>query len=394
MSSVGRYPRGADGRRTESPFGRAVPLARFGDVQLLAHWSVLVMVLLIADLVATTVLPDAVPGESAVMYWLISAGAAVVFMIALVAHELAHAEVARHYGMPVKRITVWMLGGLTELDGEPPSPRADALIAAAGPATSLAIGAVMALVATLPDATGSVAVVVAGIKWLAEINVILAVFNLIPGAPLDGGRLLRALLWWRSHNRYRAGATAARAGRVLGLVLISLGVAEFLSVSPSGLWLALVGWFVLNGAASERYAMLADRVQGLRVADVMATNPVTAPAWFTVPDFVNGLMPRQSAQVAFPVVDVDGTALGVLTWADLERIPRDRRPQTQLRDVARRGPAFFTVSSDSSLPEVVLPLHLRGGYAVVIDHGRLVGLISEPDISAAAERTLPRQPSG
>jgi hypothetical protein len=90
--------------------------------------------------------------------------------------------------------------------------------------------------------------------------------------------------------------------------LISLGAAEFLTLSPSGLWLALIGWFVLNGAASERYATLADRVQGLRVADVMATNPVTAPAWFTVPDFVSGLLPGQSAQVAFPVVDVDGTA--------------------------------------------------------------------------------------
>jgi Zn-dependent protease/CBS domain-containing protein len=385
---------GTTRRATDSPFGRAIPIARFGEVQLLAHWSVLVILLLIANILAATVLPDAVPGESVLLYWVISTAAAAVFMIALLAHELAHAEVARHYGMPVKRITVWMLGGLTELEGEPPSPRADALIAAAGPATSLAFGAVMALAARLLDAIGSAAVLIAGVRWLAEINVILAVFNLIPGAPLDGGRLLRALLWWRSGNRYRAGATTARAGRVLGIVLLSLGALEFLTGYAAGLWLALIGWFVLTGAASERYASLADRVQGLTVADVMSRNPVTAPAWWTVPEFVNGLAPAQSAQVAFPVIDVDGQPLGVLTWSDLERIPRDRRPQTPLRDVARRGPAFFTVSPDRSLPEVVLPLHLRGGFAVVIDQGRLVGLVSEADVSAAAQRASPRQSSG
>jgi Zn-dependent protease/predicted transcriptional regulator len=381
---------GGTRRATDSPFGRAIPIARFGEVRILAHWSVLVILLLIANLLATTVLPDAVAGQSALLYWVISTGAAAVFMIALLAHELAHAEVARHYGMPVKRITVWMLGGLTELEGEPPSPRADALVAAAGPATSLAFGAAMALLARLLDSTGSAAVLIAAVRWLAEVNVILAVFNLIPGAPLDGGRLLRALLWWRSGNRYRAGATAARAGRVLGIVLLSMGALEFLTGYPGGIWLALIGWFVLTGAASERYASLSDRVHGLRVSDVMGRNPVAAPGWFTVPEFVDALPTAQSGQVAFPVVDVDGRPVGVLTWADLERIPRERRSQTRLRDVARRGPAFFAISSDSPLPEVVLPLHLRGGYAVVIDDGRLVGLVSEADVSAAAERALPR----
>jgi Zn-dependent protease len=381
---------GATRRATDSPFGRAIPIARFGEVRLLAHWSVLVILLLIANLLATTVLPDAVAGQSALLYWVISTGAAAVFMIALLAHELAHAEVARHYGMPVKRITVWMLGGLTELEGEPPSPRADALVAAAGPATSLAFGAAMALLARLLDATGSAAVLIAAVRWLAEVNVILAVFNLIPGAPLDGGRLLRALLWWRSGNRYRAGATAARAGRVLGIVLLWMGALEFLTGYPGGIWLALIGWFVFTGAASERYASLSDRVRGLRVSDVMARNPVTAPGWFTVPEFVDALPLAHSGQVAFPVVDVDGRPVGVLTWADLERIPRARRSRTRLRDVARRGPAYFAVTSDSPLPEVVLPLHLRGGYAVVIDDGRLVGLVSEADVSAAAQRALPR----
>jgi len=382
-------------RGADSPFGRAVPIARFGEIQLLAHWSVLVIVLLIANLLATTVLPDAASGESPLAYWAIATVAGAIFLIALVAHELAHAEVARHYGMPVRRITVWMLGGLTELEGEPPTPRADALIAAAGPATSLAVGAVMAVVATFMDAAGSPAVLIAGIAWLAEINVILAVFNLIPGAPLDGGRLLRALLWWRSHNRYHAGAVAARAGRVLGIVLISLGVFEFVTLSAAGLWLALIGWFVLTGAASERYAGLADRVQGLTVGQVMSRNPVTAPGSWTIPEFVDALAPAQSAQVAFPVVDVGGhQPLAVLTWADLERVPRERRPLTRLRDIAHRGPAFFTVSSDQPLPDLVLPLHLRGGYAVVIDDGRLVGLVNEADISAAAERQLPLPPSG
>lgn len=373
-------------RATDSPFGTAIPIARFGGIRLLAHWSVLVTVALIAQLMATTVLPDAVAGQSSLLYWTISVAASALFVIGLVAHELAHAVVARHYGMQVRRITVWMLGGLTELEGEPPTPRADALTAAAGPVTSLAFGAVMALLAGLLDATGSAELLIAAALWLAEMNIVLAVFNLIPGTPLDGGRLLRALLWWRSHNRYRAGAMAARAGRVLGIVLVSLGVLEFLTLSPSGLWLALIGWFVFTGAASERYASIADQVRRLRVSDVMSRQPVTAPAWFTVPQFVSALPPAQSAQGAFPVVDVDGRPVGVLTWADLERVPRERRAQSRLGDFARRGPSYFAVRPDTPLPEVVLPLHLRGGYAVVISDGQLVGLVSEADVYAAAER--------
>jgi CBS domain-containing protein len=181
---------------------------------------------------------------------------------------------------------------------------------------------------------------------------------------------------------------------VLGIVLIGLGVLEALSISLSGLWLAMIGWFVLNGAASERYASTAERVRGLRVRDVMTGHPIIAPGSLTISEFVAGLTPALSAQAVFPIVDQDGQPLGVVSWTDLERIQRDRRPLTRLRDIAHRGDTFFVVSPESELPDIVLPLHLRDGYAVVVDRGRLVGLVSEADLSASADRARPyRVPS-
>ena len=178
-------------RRHETPFGTGIPLGHYGGVRVDAHWSVLVIVALLTELLAASVLPDAAPHHSRAAYIGIAAAGAVVFLAGLLAHELAHALVARHYGMPVQRITLWMLGGMTELGGEPPSPRADALVAAAGPATSLVLGGGFAGLAWLAGG----GLLGSALAWLAVVNVFLGVFNLLPGAPLDGGRLLRALLW-------------------------------------------------------------------------------------------------------------------------------------------------------------------------------------------------------
>lgn len=166
---------------------------------------------LLTDLLAASVLPDAAPHHSRTAHIAIAAAATVVFVAGLLGHELAHALVARHYGMPVQHITLWMLGGMTELGGEPPSPRADALIAAAGPATSLALGGGFAGLAWLAGG----GLLGSALAWLAVMNVFLGGFNLLPGAPLDGGRLLRALLWRHYQDRARATDISAQMGRVL-----------------------------------------------------------------------------------------------------------------------------------------------------------------------------------
>ena len=173
--------------------------------------------------------------------------------MSLLAHELAHALVARHFGIRVERLTLWLLGGMAELGDEPPSARAELLVAGAGPLTSAAVGVGFGSAGVLLSWAGGPVAVVVVLLWLAMINVILAGFNLLPGIPLDGGRVLRAVLWWWHGDRVRAALTAAGAGHVLGLMMILAGLAELVAFGQlAGVWTLLMGWFLLLAADAER----------------------------------------------------------------------------------------------------------------------------------------------
>lgn len=387
MSGLERTPRtgagrglvgspAAAGNRGETPFGRGVPLGSWRGVPLRAHWSVLIVLGLFAWLLAELELPTMLPGQTRTAYWVAGIISAPVFFATLFAHELAHAVTSRHYGMRVERITLWMLGGMTELDGEPPSPKADALIAASGPATSLLVaGASWGLYSVI----GGENLAVVALLWLAQINLVLAVFNLLPGAPLDGGRLLRALLWWRYRDRVRATGAAAAAGRGLGFILIALGLLEVFAGGAFGLWLALVGWFIVSGANSERYSVHAEKLRGLRVRDAIGHAPVTVGDWWTVQQFLDRLTPQHATQPVFPTVDVDGRLSGVIGVSSLAAVPTELRATTRLADVPGRPAAV--VEPDVPLPDVMLSLHVRGGTVIVVDQGRPIGVVTFDDLA-------------
>lgn len=371
----GSRPRGPT---RDTPFGAGVPLGRWFGVTIRAHWSLLIAVALFATLIATVELPASHPGSSTTEYWVTSAVTAPFFFLTVLAHELAHALTARHFGLGVHRITLWMLGGLTEIDGQSPTPRADAAIAAAGPLASLLIGGACAGVAWLSPGHG---LATAALVWLAWINLLLAVFNLLPGAPLDGGRLLRALLWWRGGDRIRAADRAVRAGRVLGQVLIGLGLLEVLTGSYVGLWTALVGWVIVNGATSERYSVVAESLAGLHVRDVMSPTPRVAPEWWTAVQLVSDLDPA-AHQAVFPLVDLDGRFSGAVTLAMMASAAEKGSP-AHLGDLAH-GRQLLTTDPGSELGTLLLPMHLRGGMAVVLDGERPVGVVTEADLARAA----------
>jgi Zn-dependent protease len=280
---------------------QTMPLGRVAGIRIGAHWSALVMVVLIGWLLGAQVLPGLAPHEPAAAYWAVAVPGAVTFIAALLAHELAHSLVARRCGVPVTSITLWALGGVSELGGEPPHARADLLIAAAGPATSLAAGLAFGAIAAAVRAGGGPVIAVAALGWLAVMNVFLAVFNLLPGAPLDGGRILRAALWMRHGDRARATQTAATAGRVLGAVLMAAGAAELLLWGDAGgLWLAVIGMFVMSAATAEATAGSATTaLAGLRAGDVMTPDPDIGATWLTVSDFIDRVAVG-SARPSFP----------------------------------------------------------------------------------------------
>jgi Zn-dependent protease len=319
---------------------------------------------------------------------------AAFFLASLLAHELAHAVFARRYGMKVKRITLWMLGGMAELEGEPPRPKADLVIAIVGPATSLVIGGAFwgTAYATAPWLPELVAM---GLSWIGFTNVVLAVFNMLPGTPLDGGRVLRAAVWAGTGNRARATAVAARTGQVLGLALIVFGVGEMLLVGTfSGVWLALVGWFLIFAAQSELTGNAArERLGDLKLRQVMDPEPVVAPGWWTVDAFLDNVA-ASARRRTFPVTSFDGQPVGVIGLAELTRLPARARLVTRVTDLARKPPRVTIADAGERVVDVLAKTVLRPGRDLILvtDHGRLAGVVGADDISRVLELAASGRP--
>jgi Zn-dependent protease/predicted transcriptional regulator len=384
-----RRPPNSDRRREESSGSTAGTLAlgRIGGVPVRAHWSVLIVTALIAWGLAAQALPGLDPGRPRWAYAVVGVVAAVLFVLGLLAHEVSHAVVARHSGVEVDSITLWLFGGVAQLHGEAKDPHAELRIAGVGPLVSLLLGVAFWIVAIGLSAAGVPEVVVGACTWLAGINVLLAVFNVLPGAPLDGGRLLRAVLWQRSGDRVRASISAARAGRGLGVALIAAGLAEFLLLNSfAGIWLAFIGWFIVGSAGlEERSARLGAALTGVRVGDVMTRSPETVPAGITVAELIDRYLFTRR-HTSFPIVDVAGHPVGLITLARIKAVPAAERATTRLEDVAHPLDRVPLVAPGDQLAPLLPRLTGEAdGRALVLDDGRLVGIITPSDLTRVIE---------
>jgi Zn-dependent protease/CBS domain-containing protein len=360
-------------------------LGRIAGIAVGAHWSVLVIMVLLVEGLAVVVLPGAAPGQPWPVYWSAAIAGAVLFLLSLLAHELAHALVARRFGIRVERITLWLLGGVAEFADEAPTARADLLVAGVGPLTSIAAGLGFGAAAAVATALHAPAAVTGVFAWLGLINVLLAVFNLLPGAPLDGGRVLRAILWRWHGDRNRAAMSAARAGHGLGVVLVLLGIAELLITGNfGGLWLALLGWFLVTAsnveASAARYHVLLGRIP---VRAAMHANPVCGHPEQSIDDFVSTVAVH-SGHRAFPLRDADGHPAGVVRLADLSRVPPAARMEVPLSRVALPPDMVPVVEADQPLADVAAAI-ARDRLALVVDNGQLVGVVSTDDVTHASE---------
>ncbi len=373
---------------------QSLPLGRVAGIPVGANWSVFVIVVLIADIVARTVLPRAAAGGSPLLYWSVGIPTALLFMVSLLAHEAAHAIVARRKGVGVRSITLWMLGGVAQLDGDPPTARADLAIAAAGPLTSLLAGGLLVAGAEVAGVAGLPAVIVAALTWTGATNAFLAVFNLLPGAPLDGGRILRALVWMRSGDRGRGERVATGAGQVVGAVLAGAGVAQLIVLGQtSGLWLMLIGWFLVWAAGAEgRARVLREAASDLRVHAVMTPDPECAAGWRPVGEFVATVASR-SRQTIFPVVGIDGEPHGVVGIDRLARVPAGHGGD-RIDSVALALPPDHVVGPDD-LASCLLERPPVGGalLAVVVTNRRVVGMVTTDDLARLVRQSLLRERS-
>lgn len=358
-----------------------IRLGRLRGVSIGLNWTVLVIFVLVGYGLAVEGLPHAYRGLHPIVYALGGFGTAVAFLASLLAHELAHAIVARRNGLTVEGITLWLLGGVARFEGEPATPGAELRIAGSGPLVSLALGVVFGVGSALLMLAGVRGLVAGCLAWLAAINVALALFNVIPAAPLDGGRLVHALLWRLSGDRTAATLRASLAGRVFGWMLALGGF--YLSLwSLSGLWLALVGWFLVGAATLEAVqARARARLEGVTVARIMTPDPFTVPGALTAGRFRREML-RQHRHAAYPVVD-DGAVRGIVT-AERVRGADDDTPLGELVEPAGR------VAPDADLA-ALLP-RLATERLLVIESGRpgrpgrLVGIVTPHDLTRELER--------
>ena len=367
-------------------------LGRISGIQIGVNWSVLVIVVLLAYGLAVGQFPAAAPHHPVAEYWFAAVVTAVAYMGSLLAHELAHSLVARRNGLQVEGITLWLLGGVSRLQGEVADPAAEVRIAGVGPLVSLILGVVFSLVAWGVHAAGVRGVLVAALAWLGGINILLAVFNVIPAAPLDGGRLLRAVLWRITGDRLKAAAWSARSGQVFGWALVVVGgYLVLVGRNYSWLWFVLLGWFLISAATAEgQQAMLQSRLRTVPVWQIMTRDPVTVPASATVAQFLTDYQ-RRYRYSAFPVV-ADGQTVGLVTVHRIGQVAPGEQGHTTLGDIACPLADVARATPDEPAADVLPRLNACSeGRALVFTGDQLTGIISPTDISRSLER-LGRNP--
>lgn len=344
------------------------------------NWTVLVIAALVTLSVAGGILPAAAPGYETTQYVVGGVVAALALLASILAHELGHAVVAQRNGVKVERISLWAFGGVAQLEGEAETARAEFLIAGIGPAISLALG--LALIFPASVVGGLIGAV---LGWLASINIILAVFNLIPGAPLDGGRLLHAWLWKRHGDRARATATATKAGRLVGTGLIVLGIVQFVAVGAGGLWTALIGWFLRGAATAEgSHNIIRTELQGVRVRDVMTPAGPPEGDWMSVAAFIDRRAIAGHRSVYF-LTRVEGTPSRVVTLPALAAVPIGERSTVSVRSVAQELDGLPAVQAEEPAADLFSKLG-PGAIAVVWDGSVPVGTVDAAQLGTALEQ--------
>ena len=359
---------------------RARLFSLFGfEVSVDASW--LLLAVLIAWTLAGSVFPGITPGLTSAHYWVMAGLATAGLLMSIIFHEMAHSLVARHYGLPIRGITLFIFGGVAEMTAEPNRPRDELLMAAAGPAASLLLAAMCYALLVGVAAWGAPAIV-AGVVWyLALINFVLALFNLVPAFPLDGGRILRAALWsWRGDLVW-ATRIAAGAGNLFGIFLIVFGLIGVLQGDfIGGIWRFLIGMF-LRGAASASFSeTLARRLLAdIPVARIMNSDPITVPSDVSVQAFIDDYVYRHHHRW-FPVVD-DGTVVGSVTMQQAASMDRALWPAVPIGQIMRLLSPEDVVGPDTDAFATLMQMRRTGlSRLMVLHHGRLFGMVSSRDL--------------
>jgi Zn-dependent protease/CBS domain-containing protein len=379
---------------------RGIRLGRVAGIEVAVDWSLLIIFWLIFSTLAWGVFPSWHPDWSVPLIAVTALAAAVLFFSSVLVHELSHALVGRLNGIAFHRITLFMFGGIAHMEGEPPSWRAELAMAIVGPLTSLAIGVTcIALVNLLSGpfdvdlenprlalaALGPVSTLLA---WLGPVNVIIGLFNLIPGFPMDGGRVLRAIIWAVSGDLRVATHLASLAGQAFAWLLIATGLLMVFGFRVpylgggllSGLWLMLIGWFLHSAAVTSYRQLLMRQLLGhVPVAKLMQTRFTPIGPQMPISTLVDEHL-MASGQRVFPVVE-DARLLGLVSLADLRKRPREAWARTPVAEIMTPAGSLVSISPRHEVLDALALLGARNlNQLPVVEDGRLLGLVRREDI--------------
>jgi Zn-dependent protease/CBS domain-containing protein len=377
-----------------------VRLGRYFSVQVVADWSLLIIFALVLFSLGGSVFPHWHPSWDPLVTWGVATAAAVLFFLSVLAHEMSHALIARAQGIPVRRITLFMFGGMAHMEGEPKSPRGELLMAIVGPITSIVIGmgATAAAYALLgpkttellmrnpEEAMPAVGPLPTMLLWLGPINILLGIFNMVPGFPLDGGRVLRSMLWWITGDLRRATFWASGVGRFFGLLLMVSGVAMVFGFSVPvfgtgvvpGFWLLLIGWFLRNAAyGSYQQLLLRQSLEEVTAGEMMRSRIATVPATTSVRAFIDDYV-FELEQRYFPVSEEE-RFVGMVSAGDAKAVSAEERQSTPVRAIMTPASQVKTMSPDDPVLEGLSEI-ARQGVVPVVRAGHVLGLLASTDL--------------
>jgi Zn-dependent protease/CBS domain-containing protein len=353
-------------------------LFTIAGIEVGVHISWLVIFALVTWSLASSYFPAVLPRSDQLERWALGAVAAVLLFASVLIHELAHSFVAKARGLEARSITLFIFGGVSSLSGETKRPSTEFVVAIVGPLTSLVLSGIAYLVAVAAPGGSAVEAIA---SYLALINMLLGLFNLIPGFPLDGGRVLRAIIWQVTRDSRRSTELATAVGRLVAWGFLLWGFWRVLNGDVfGGIWIAAIGWFLQNAAsASLEQAVAEQRLRRLRVGDVLRPDPTAVPPNISVAELVERYM-LPGARRSVPVVDGD-RLVGIVTLSDVRDVPPEVRATTLVRSIMGGRNGLATVTPDRPLRDAIDALG-SGDYeqVPVVQDGRLVGLLTRADV--------------
>ena len=361
-------------------------IGRIIGIPVRIHYTLWLVLLLIAWSLAEGYMPQHYPGLGATTYWAIGIASAIILFVSVFLHELSHSYIAKKNGLPIRRITLFFFGGVSEMGEEPKDPALEVRMAAAGPLTSFLIAIVLGTCWYLAflvggPRPGALTPVIATLYYAAVLNGVLGAFNLIPAFPLDGGRVLRGSLWNRSKNLLGSTTNATRVSEAISLLMMAVGF-FFLIFGDfvNGIWIIFLGWFIRSGAeTSLRQTRLTEALAGVRVGDIMTRDLLSVSPDASVQQLVSDYF-LVHPHGGYPVIS-NGKLLGVVTMSSVRSIPREKREFERVSQAMVPFERTITVNPTTSAIDAMQIMAKNGvGRLVVMDGDKIAGMVTRGDL--------------